>query len=937
MKYFMFRGLAALCLSGAIAVASASPAQADPISLLVTAVAGALQLGAIGTAALQIGAAIGLSLLSKSLMKKKSGSTVQGGRTLSLSIDTNVPRQVIFGRAATAGSLAYWQCTGTDNKTLQLVIALADHECQGLVEVWVDGKKKSWNSTTKQVSGYSGKLRIYFYNGTATQGADAHVRDASDGRWTNNCRGLHVCYAVVEADDDETLFPAGVPQIVFVIDGAKLYDPRLDTTVGGSGSQRWGSPSTYTYSRNASVISYNVLRGFYAGGQLLLGLEAPADTVRLSDFESSANACDESVALGAGGSEPRYRAGFVVSIDAGGQPNRDALETAREAMAGDIVCSGGIYRILAGVARASVVSLTDADLIPSIPLTAEPRRPRSELSNAVTGSFVDPTRSWQSVPLPARTSSVDEEADGGVRLAQPMDLAGVSSRTQAQRLMEIARKRARRQGVVSATFRAKHFRLEPGDWVTFSSDRRGYDGQDFEIEQARVNPDLTIDLVMREVDAEIDDWSTGDELDDNESADLATGGPTLTEVTGLEVATATISGTSGASRPGLRATWTPIADSTVVEVLLEYRKLGDTVALEKRALRPSAGQLTWLDGIQGGITYQVRALPITRPERGVTWSAWAQTGTNTSSVAVDIAAYAENVNPENLPPAVLDEQSRLDLIREFMQMAVFEGIDGQLDDIADVISDLNDAIIQYGQQINDPETGLATRPSAFAFNQLTTRVGDVEDVNGKKNSIFRQDTAPTALAIGDLWYNTSQGNKAYRASTVGTTGWVPTDNERIDDAWNKADAAVSNINQLVSKLGGNLASVFDYGEAINGLAATKTLGVNANGNVAIIDLEGNEYGSTITFIGNTFYFSHPSVAGGAPVPLLAIKTIDGAAKFAFNGELVVNAILSGSARFTSLKAISSNFDDMTCTGIQRSANNKMIIDWSRVTFQMDFA
>jgi len=693
-------------------------------------------IGSIGAAIVEIGIAVGLGFAARKLAPKpkSSGAATDRGRVLQLAIDTNAARQVIFGRSATAGSLVYWQTTGTDNAVLQMVVALADHECAGLVSLWIDGKERAWNSDTGVVDGFGGKLVVRFHNGASDQAVDAAVKAASEGRWTDDERGAHVCYAVVEATYDPEIFSSGnIPQIVYVIDGAKLYDPRFDSTAGGEGDQRWNDPTTWAFSSNCAVAIYNVLRGFSAGGRPLFGLNAPADAIRMSDFEAAANVCDESVGLAAGGTEPRYTCGMVVTLD--GQPNRDALEALAAAMAGDIICSAGIYRIMAGVARSSVATISDADLIVTEPFTVEPRLGRGELTNAVTGSFSDPERSYNAVPLPPRTSSADEIVDGGIRLTLPMDLVAVTSRTQGQRVMEIARKRARRQLRVRCTLRGRWFGLEPGDWITFNSTRRGFVGKIFEIDHIKRNPDLTSVISLREMDDGVDDWSAlTDELADDTESDLAGGGPTLNAVTGLAAAPVVIAGNGEAQMPGIRATWTAITDPTVIAVRFEFRKVGDTTALERRSETPGAGQYTWVDGVQGGIAYEIRALPVTAPERGVEWTSWvAFSGAAvTDPLKVDAAVDAE-VGPGSIGFEELDAQTRFELSLATAIASVQGSVSAQLAEA-----------FEWAQRTGEAALASLANGHENGAQLLTERV---ERVNGQ-NALAQQITT-AVTRIGD--------------------------------------------------------------------------------------------------------------------------------------------------------------------------------------------
>jgi hypothetical protein len=883
-----------------VLTAGSVPACADPISALIIGAIGLTgTAAAVGTAALDIAIGIGLSYAAQKLAPKPKavGSAVsseQSGRTLSLSLDTNAPRQAIFGRAATAGSLVYWQTTGSNNMVLQLVVALADHECQGLAGLWVDGKECDWNSGTKQIEGYGANLKVRFYSGAAGQTVDTAVRDASGGAWTDDEVGSHVCYAVVEATYNETLFQGGIPQIIFVVDGAKLYDPRFDDTAGGDGDQRWNDQSTWAFSRNAAVATYNVLRGFSAGGKPLLGLNAPADAIRAADFEAAANICDEDVSLAAGGTEPRYRADLVVTLS--GQPNRETLDALILSMAGDVICCAGIYRIIAGAARTSVATISDADIIITEPFTSEPRLSRAELTNAVIGSFSDPDRSYNTVPLPPRTSSEDETADGGIRLAQTLDLVAVTSRTQGQRVMEMVRKRARRQLRVSVTLRARFFLLEVGDWITFNSDRRGYSSKVFEIEGLKRNPDLTVSLLLREMDSGVDDWTTLDELADDTSNDLPAGGPTLTSVSGLEVEAALISGNGVAQMPGLRATWTPITDPTVIALRIEYRKVGDTVAQEKRVENASTGQHTWTEGIQGSLDYEIRALPVTMPERQVDWTAWVQTADVTDPLTVDVAT---EVPPDTITKEMLDPQAREEL-------RLVTAVDGTLGSLPAALDEVFRQLALTSEHAIRGMVGVRQAEVAIRVEQ-TQRITD------------KQAFAQQITTLQAAFENTAaliQVEQTVRA---------------------EADGSLSEqITTVSGAVAAQTASVVVIQEVIDGIQSRFGVAVNNNGQViGLIALDGSPQGSTFTVVADKFLVALPNVTGGDAVPVFAIQNVNGSAKLALRGDMIADgSILARHIQAVTLSAISADIGEVTA-GIMRSADNKMRLDFNGKSFRMD--
>lgn len=851
-------------IAAALLALGATEAAAGPIGALIVAAIGLTGTAAtIGAAVLNVGMAFGISALSQKMRKKKTSGL--GGANLALRIETDAPRQFIAGTYATSGSLAYWQCTGANNETLHLVIALADHECEALESLWVDGKERAWNSGTGVVDGFNGKLKVRFYRGAPGQSVDTIVRDASGGRWTNNEVGASLCYAVVEATQDEKVFTGGIPQIVFVIRGARLYDPRKDSTAGGSGAQRWNNPSTWTWTDNNAVVIYNVLRSISPGGVYLLGLNAPADTIRMDEFEAAANACDELVALAAGGTEKRYRCGFMVDIAPGLNPEREALDLAVEAMAGDVICSGGIYRIMAGVARTSVATLSDDDFIVTEPLVSDPRRPRSELTNAIAASYSDPSRSYAVVPLPIRRSSVDEAADGGYQWTRALDLSGVRSRTQGQRVQEVRRREARRQLRASGALRARWFILEPGDWITVNSSRRGWSGRTFRVGATRWRDNLVSSRELIEIDSEIDDWSASDEIADDQVADLPGGGPTLTGVSGWGISTATMPGSAGQQTPGVFAVWTPITDHTVVQIEIEYRKQGDVVALKKFVLDPSEGSVAWTEGVQGGLVYEARARPVTMPTRAVDWTAWASTEDEAPIQIVGRAQIAGEVDPDTITPDMLDELSRFYLYLAAVGEEVQSGVSARIREVRDELQILGDTLLSHRI------AGDATRASVRT--EITER------------QALDESFAAYRLQTDAVLYDPSTGLQA------------------------QANAAVV-LQSRVSATEGDISA----------MEARASLQINVNNQViGIIDLAGNLIESIITMLSDKFVIAKPDGTGATQIFTTGTSAL-GANRIVINGDVfALGSITASHISAATLSAISANLGTVTAGTIQNPA------------------
>jgi hypothetical protein len=305
-----------------------SPAYAEPISL---AIAGAVGLSATAAAAAApyitfartavagMGISLGLGALQKAMAPKpKAGEPLTGIET-SVQIGGDVARQIVTGKCGIKGHLVYHNTYGANNDYYQQVFVLSDWISEGLDAVWIDVATSSGAFTEYQTSEMGPTmLRFRFYDGTQTA-ADSELVSNSNpvGKWGNAAKLTGLAYVVVHMEyvKDHILYQSGIPKFTFEMKGARLFDPRLSAETGGSGSQTWSDPSTWTYSDNPAIIAYNYQRGFFKADQLIIGMNVPVDDLLHDTYFAAANICDESVSLDAGGTEPRYRCATILTSD----------------------------------------------------------------------------------------------------------------------------------------------------------------------------------------------------------------------------------------------------------------------------------------------------------------------------------------------------------------------------------------------------------------------------------------------------------------------------------------------------------------------------------------------------------------------------------------------------------------------------------------------
>lgn len=461
------------------------PTSAEPISAAVMSIGAFLTGGSFlaGVVNTGIGIALnfGLSLLGGALTEKPKGLS---GSQAQVEIGADAPRRIIIGRGLTGGRFTYWKGTGKKNGTVHLVFALSDWECDALEQVFVDGVRRGLTSTAVTgtedarytVNGTNGKMVIRWFAGAEGQSADSTlVTAAADtagggiGEWTTNHRLDGICYAVVQVTYDDEDMPR-IPEVLFQVRGAKLYDWRLDDTAGGSGAHRWNDPSTWEWSGNPAVADYNFRRGFYRNGYRILGMGVPASDLLTDLYTAAANVCDETVTEG-GADEARYTVGVIVPDNA---EFRVACDAFRVAMAGDVVERAGQFGVIAGASYTPVMTISDSDLLDSHSVNFSAKVPRSDLYNAVAVTYANPTLRWDSDSLTPLTNGTYESEDADERLIRDVDLASVYKPYQARRIGKIIHYQSRMQATFSGVFPSRFRVLEPGDWVTVTFDRLGF-------------------------------------------------------------------------------------------------------------------------------------------------------------------------------------------------------------------------------------------------------------------------------------------------------------------------------------------------------------------------------------------------------------------------------------------------------------------------------
>lgn len=625
--------------------ALAGPAFGVALTALGTKVAAILATNTFGAFLLRTAISVGLSLLSQALMKPKTPAAA-GVKIDGTTAGEDTPMRFVVGRRLVGGHLEYHNSYGqvgkTPNAYYVMVFSVSDVPGVALRRVRINDEFVTLGTEVaglgfpmveKRDGDGSDHGYIKFYDGTQTT-ADPHLVDKfatdPDQPWTSNHILSGVAYVVMTLRFNREIWQ-GPPTVRFELDGIPLYDPRLDSSVGGSGAHRWNDPTTWGPTENLAVIAYNMMRGIPIPGGNIYGGEVAGDDLPLANAVAGMNVCDTLVS-----GRAQYRGGLEISVD---EEPAIYIEELLKAGLGQVSELGGVFRTRWGAPDAAVMAITDEDISVNNPQEFDPFPGIEATYNAIRITHPNVETAWEPAQTPALYNAVWEAEDGDRRLPIQMEVAACFDHAQAQQLQSAYIRDERRFRQHQIVLPPEAQILEPLDTLAWTSERNGYSNKLFEVVAARYVPKtMMVALTLRERDPADYDWSSELELP-------SAPGYVPTERAPRSVADAdwSVTGTSvtdasgGARRPALLIQWDPevIEDARQLEYQVEVNATGAPVT--SGIANGNSVAVVVVEGILPATVYRARVRPVV--DAPATWSDW-QTATtpDVRLTADDIAA-----------------------------------------------------------------------------------------------------------------------------------------------------------------------------------------------------------------------------------------------------------------------------------------------------------
>ncbi|CAB4165426.1 hypothetical protein UFOVP820_46 [uncultured Caudovirales phage] len=446
--------------------------------------------------------AVALTAVGKALAPKMPRGD---GRSLEASFnDSTAAQRIIFGQVRTGGVyMIPFITTGTKGDYGHIVMALSGHELNDITDIYFDNQAIS-SASIGAITGstndgliasgrYGNHAWVRRYKGTATQTVDFILNSVDPTAFSSDFRLRGWGYIAVQLKYNTNIYTS-VPQITAVLQGAKLYDPRLDSTNGGTGTQRYTDPTTWTYSKNPALCTAWYLMS-------ALGGEYDAATeIDWSLVSAAANICDTPVSVPTG-TQNRYTCNGLLLVT---EKFEDNLQKCIDAMMGRITWRGGKWRVYAGAWTTPTETLDRSDFLGAI--NFESVQPRAEGRwNGARAYYVDPDRNYQRVECFPRVSSSYKTADGNERIWIELEQPLCNNEFEAQRKAEFILRQSRNNIRVMGKLGPRWQRLSLWDTVYLDWAEVGYNDKTMRLVSYTLNPDGTVDVILAEEQST--DWT----------------------------------------------------------------------------------------------------------------------------------------------------------------------------------------------------------------------------------------------------------------------------------------------------------------------------------------------------------------------------------------------------------------------------------------------
>ncbi|KQO06898.1 hypothetical protein [Sphingomonas sp. Leaf242] len=470
----------------------------------------AATMAAITSAVVGVGISLGLSAISTLFRKSATVSNSMADR-LNVTIVPSTPRKVVFGRTAAAADMRFRETYGSKQDRHAQVIALASHRVNAITQFYLEETLTWQGALVAHQNGITSFRAV-------TEGKPGNGFPLGSGSyWTASATFTGCAYIAIDYKLDAKAWPQGIPsKLTTIVEGCPLYDPRQDSTRGGSGSHRsndqntwaWHGPGAVEIGRNPALALLTYLLGWRINGKLAWGMGVGIESIDLDNFRTFANVCEERVQTAGGGTVQRYTADGIVST----ADTHDTVINAITAAMGSTKLTdvSGQYTLVGGYddTFGPKVAFDANDLVgaPGAPTPYDwtPSGPTRDTYNIVRGRFANPDELYQLVDW---GEIVTDDLSDGVPRTLTLDLGFVNRAESCQRIAkQFVAREAKTPGFFTATWGPKAFLVQVGSLLTLSLPSQGWNNKLFRVQEQTETHDMIFQMTLREESPEVYAW-----------------------------------------------------------------------------------------------------------------------------------------------------------------------------------------------------------------------------------------------------------------------------------------------------------------------------------------------------------------------------------------------------------------------------------------------
>lgn len=346
----------------------------------VAFVVGNAILPGIGGIVLAAGVSAGLDALLPN-------SPTQGGSQTKWKADPYAGLPYVMGRTLTSGNIVYRRGHGQNNVYETFVTVLSIGPIQSIDTTFMNRTTTAFDSGGNATGTYRNQIYQRTQRGLCPESGALAPPIGSPTGWTgaHKLSGLAAVMNTFKYDPKSREALTSEPTPAWIVHGAYVYDPRLDSTYpGGVGSCRALDEATYVWSDNPHLHGLTWTLGRWQNGKRVAGIGAPIATIDVNSFVEGANLCDAR--------------GWKIGGQVYTRPDTPwaSLQSMLQAGGAEATRIGGTIASINRAPRVSLATIRKGDIAGACSFSGT--QPRRNRINTIIPSYRSEAHDWEMVP-----------------------------------------------------------------------------------------------------------------------------------------------------------------------------------------------------------------------------------------------------------------------------------------------------------------------------------------------------------------------------------------------------------------------------------------------------------------------------------------------------------------------------------------------------------